>query len=65
MGLKKRRESRGEEKYFLCPPCPSPLVLFRYQDGDRDQCTSEFPLKNTPALKGTDVGVIVSGIEVN
>ena len=63
MGLK--RGGRGEGKYFLCPPCPSPLVFFCYQDSGRDQCASEFPLKKTPALKGIDIGVISAGTEVN
>lgn len=61
MGLKKRRERRG--KIFPLSSLPLPLSFFFYQDSGRDQC--EFPLKKTPALKGTDVGVITSGTEVN
>ena len=63
MGLKKRRERRG--KIFPLSSLPLPLSFFFYQDSGHDQCTSEFPLKKTPALKGTDVGVIASGREVN
>ena len=64
MGLKKRRERRG--KIFPLSSLPLPLsFFFCYQDSGRDQCTSEFPLKNTPALKGIDIGVISAGTEVN
>ena len=63
MGLKKRRERGG--KIFPLSSLPLPLSFFCYQDSSRDQCASEFPLKKTPALKGTDIGVISAGTEVN
>ena len=63
MGLKKRRERGG--KIFSLSSLPLPLSFFCYQDGSSDQCASEFPLKETPALKGIVIGVIASGTEVN
>lgn len=71
MGLKKRRGRGGEIFPLSSPPLPlshpSSLSIFFCccQDISHNQCTSEFPLKKTPALKGTDIGVIASGTEDN
>ena len=59
-GLKKE-EGEGRKNIPSVLAAPPPYFFFGYLDGGRDQCTSEFLLKNTPALKGIDIGVIASG----
>ena len=53
-GLKKE-EGEGRKNIPSVLPAPPPYFFFGYLDGGR------VLLKNTPALKGIDIGVIASG----
>ena len=51
-------EGEGRKHFLLSPPRPSPLVFsVAFQDGDHDQCTSEFSLKNACSASQLILGV--------